>query len=1461
MRKEGKVHLWSVVILSILIFLVYVVLVLGGAVGVFQEFPVDLTNASNTTGYADGLLAPMAAFNGTSPLFQCNISINSTADYNATNVTLYVDTAGIENIATAVPNVTVNLTDTTANQVINFTLPAALGEGTYYWACMVADNGSTAGLNSTTNRSFIIDKSPPAFTNLINTSISVTTVSTGDLVYISANFSDQFTSIDTVRLFVNISGTADNEVNTTFAANNTQVNLSFTIAASSIPTTGIVLNFTLQVNDSVNNVNITSAVIVLVTGDGSPPGHINLSNPVKSFNTSSPNVEFNFTATDANDTSLICNISVVNSPYNGEKILNITNIATTSGTPQLSSTTNVSLILSNGTYSWNVSCLDSPGNENVSLSRNFTVDNIIPILNEINITNSSQLTTGNISNFINSSGSGNSVRPGATIYLTTNLKDNLTQPLRISFQFLNVSSGNWTEADTQPVVAVTASGGTNQEYWGNASFVIPTGRTIFEGQNVSFRVVHNDTLGNSAANSTNLIVQINDTFAPLIVINSTYDGSVIINGSNITNTRPLISWSVTENNNLKSINVSVDRVVAAGIGTNIDGCGKYSFYDNTVGANNVEKFRNFSFQIEPASTDPSCPLGDGTHFINMTVQDSWGNIETSGFTFTIQSGTPTISLSTLENGLSAVNKSNVTIHTGINFTAVNGETGKLKSFSWTSSCNTSTHDVSAQISQFEVANSSFIYPFLPNVSDSSLCPRDSEANRTVTVTFEDDTGNSVTQLYQFAVDDLAPIITVHSPIEGFNTESLIQINVSAFDQMNRIDTIGYYLDGSTTLSNHTINHSILTGAQGQNTSLINASTNITAGTHTIKISVNDTLGNVRNSSAITFTYRGAYNFQTVNNTLRTALSNYSNISIFDSSGNFIGNNTAGISVDDTFKLIFALNVSANLNVTLNFNGSAANWDKLNFTVEHNRSQQDIGGIEGNFTATVLELITLNSSTGTIDKFLTDSNSYYGYIDFGINSSNVYGSSNVLGGSYELWFFSNESDLTTKTNISVCGSSAFTHKSTTACWNSSVNKTDVRVYVPHFSSVALVNDTGSPTITVNRPIGIQTESSFFANITVSNDAVLCNVSLAGGGSSTFGNKTMEGPTTFGNDKICTFHVNVTNGTIGPVGRNITFSVFDGNANVGTSTLNFNVSDLTVHNLTSVANGTTGSTTWKIDITANESVNVTINYSTTASLGGGGKIASESDFEKSQTVSLSDLSAGTIYYFNVTTCDKANNCIENGTFMFKTNAAAVTTTTTTTTTTTGGGGAAAVSKVADSKAQVWSTVPEGSSISLNVDKTTIAITSVVVNNVKSKLKNVDLEVQALKSNPVSATAAGKVNQYLRIIKKNIKDGDAETIKIGFRVTKSWLTDNGLSSADIRLYRYKSSVWNKLITRVTGTDSIYVNFEADAPGFSFFAIGSKSGGGDAFAIIDAIRGFYAGTSSLSAFEIIDMIRGFYG
>ncbi|MEK6949559.1 MAG: PGF-pre-PGF domain-containing protein, partial [Nanoarchaeota archaeon] len=300
---------------------------------------------------------------------------------------------------------------------------------------------------------------------------------------------------------------------------------------------------------------------------------------------------------------------------------------------------------------------------------------------------------------------------------------------------------------------------------------------------------------------------------------------------------------------------------------------------------------------------------------------------------------------------------------------------------------------------------------------------------------------------------------------------------------------------------------------------------------------------------------------------------------------------------------------------------------------------------------------------------------------------------------------------------------------------------------------------------------------------------------------------------------------------------TFNVTDSSGNINNYVWYFNISDTTAPinpngSRVSTSKSTTTATIAVGDVDTsdtirgiNESVNATISYGTTFETLG--SRAHETDFNQSQSVSLSSLSASTTYFFNVSVCDYVGNCAQNGTFNFTTSAAAASAAAAAADSGGGGGGgAAAVSTVTDSKAQVWQSIPSGSSVTLEVDKSAIAVTSVAVNDIKSDLSGVELEVAALSENPVTTEAATKVYQYFRISKKNIADADAGSFKVDFRVTKAWLTENGLASGDVALYRFVSSEWNELATKVSGTDDTYVNYEADTPGFSSFAIGTKSG-----------------------------------
>ena len=155
MEKKGKVDILSVLIASILIFVVYAVFVLGGLATISQNFPVNQTNASATAGTADTAAAVMKSFNS-SPLalFQCNITINSTKGtggndlaFNLSNVSLFIQKGSAGTRETANRNATINgtgdghdtfVSNETGILLINFTNQSTkneFDEGEYFWFC------------------------------------------------------------------------------------------------------------------------------------------------------------------------------------------------------------------------------------------------------------------------------------------------------------------------------------------------------------------------------------------------------------------------------------------------------------------------------------------------------------------------------------------------------------------------------------------------------------------------------------------------------------------------------------------------------------------------------------------------------------------------------------------------------------------------------------------------------------------------------------------------------------------------------------------------------------------------------------------------------------------------------------------------------------------------------------------------------------------------------------------------------------------------------------------------------------------------------------------------------------------------------------------------------------------------------------------------------------------------------
>ena len=1407
--QVGKVNI-LLLISFVAILVVYAVLVFADSDSVRSvlQFPLNNTNASATIGIGDTGFTDMKGFNGTNATFKCIVNMTGNqSDINITNILLFINetdkTITLNNKSSAVDAnqsfAGSNLSLFANNTIFIFNVSSTFNEGLYGWMCHIQNNQSNnaSGVNQSGTNYFFIDRTPPGFSNLTNTSRS--TSSTSDNISIAVNVSDGLTSVHSVILYVNTTGAANNRVGAInwTALNTTMANITFSIPGHLV---GAVLNFTISANDSVNNVNLTQSLIFSIDGDRTPPGPITLNAPIPAFNQSSATAPvFNFTAIDNNDTQFVCGINI---SFSGSQFVNISGLNVTNGTAHVNTTTTP---LSNGTYTWNVSCTDGAGNLNTSLSRTFTVDNIPPVFVYYNITLNTSFDPDLATNDLQlGTGATNGTAQGRRILILANWTDNLTKPLQGAFQFFNETSDSWQTINNSPADYKAPE----NESWTNFTWDIPTGRNEFEGRNVSFRIIANDTVGNvnNSRSFKNFTVRINDTTLPEIIINSTLS----VNGTNISDTTPLVSWNILEGKRFNKINVSVDATDQNTENTN--GCSLFKQFASGPGtANDPNAHRNDSLQISSAGT---CPLSNSLHNVTIVAVDSASNSQTLFHTFSVQNQTsPALFLVSLTSetlaatGKNAINNSNITSRMGVQLggAASGGLSGSnIANLTYISSCDSSSTVV--------FANNTIIFPF-----NASTCPTTS-ANRTLTVTVTDTAGNSNTTVLGFLVDNAAPTITIHSPTNGQTFTSMrTTLNFSVLDTHEAISFTGYYLDGNQILkANHTINRSIGEPAINITTfTLVNHT-----GKHTIKFTFNDTLGNGINSSEIAFVQFGTIVANATNLSLSSYLSQVNpgstvnvSVSIKDSNGIYttigVGNNTE---INNTFEILVSLNTSSNSTqvILTEINGSNANWDKINFSIDVNDTTFK-AGVENNFTVSLLSYVVFNSS---IDDFLPNANDYYGKVllPFNINGSNRL--------AQEIWYFPNVSDLTSRTNVSSCsaaGIGGYGPTLTTPCWNfTSGNKT--LVLVPHFSGVGIGNDTTPPAVTINFPKDTQTVADFFANITVSNDAVLCNVTYVGTNSS-IGNRTMDGPTAFGPNKICTFHLNVSNGTI--QNNNMTFNVFDASNNNITIVFNFNVSDTTNHTA-SVSIGSVSSTGATITVTANESVNMSVNSTGSTSFTNPTSIATVA---RTQSITLSSLSASTTYNLTVITCDKAGNCLTNTTLGFTTDAAAAAAAAAAATaaaSSSGGGGAVAPSNVQASAGRQWDSLAAGSSGVLTINNENIAVTGVVI-DVKNDVTNPSITVESLTSNPLSTAAAAKVYQYLQLKKSNIADLDASKIAINFRVPKSWLSSNNVAEDSIVLYRYSDNTWNALPTVKTGADANNVIYQSTTSGFSTFAIGT--------------------------------------
>jgi PGF-pre-PGF domain-containing protein len=129
-------------------------------------------------------------------------------------------------------------------------------------------------------------------------------------------------------------------------------------------------------------------------------------------------------------------------------------------------------------------------------------------------------------------------------------------------------------------------------------------------------------------------------------------------------------------------------------------------------------------------------------------------------------------------------------------------------------------------------------------------------------------------------------------------------------------------------------------------------------------------------------------------------------------------------------------------------------------------------------------------------------------------------------------------------------------------------------------------------------------------------------------------------------------------------------------------------------------------------------------------------------------------------------------------------------------------------------------------VSVQLTRTEVTGVEVES-EVDIEKISVSVQKLDSKPdnIPGSAPGNVHSYLNI---EVSELDSENIagaSITFKVEKSWLEENGISTDDVVLSHYTGSAWDQLETSVSSDDGEYVYYIAKTPGFSTFAISTRS------------------------------------
>jgi len=150
--------------------------------------------------------------------------------------------------------------------------------------------------------------------------------------------------------------------------------------------------------------------------------------------------------------------------------------------------------------------------------------------------------------------------------------------------------------------------------------------------------------------------------------------------------------------------------------------------------------------------------------------------------------------------------------------------------------------------------------------------------------------------------------------------------------------------------------------------------------------------------------------------------------------------------------------------------------------------------------------------------------------------------------------------------------------------------------------------------------------------------------------------------------------------------------------------------------------------------------------------------------------------------------------------------------------GGGGGGSTTKVT----HTLNSINPGAASVVKLTSKDIGIKQIAI-SVVNTANNVKITIQKTSGQPASVTVSisGVVYQYIEITHENLSDNNIRSATIKFNVTKQWLNDNGFLPTEVDLSRFSSNAWQKLQTRILRESNDDVEYEADSPGLSVFAI----------------------------------------